>query len=193
MKRNLNTIVVLVLAVFAVSCSARYMRYYKATRSLNKGKITREEYKSIFNSLYQINNLNFVPNSKIKLVGSYVCKEYSDFFMKDDYRTFKFTDSCIMYASYRLYDSLTNVNLAQTKGGTDRYTTSGDILKVEYLLFRDQDLFNIFRYAKISSSGDTLTFYRTETLQRPNEKKMIEREEIYIYNPTLTVLPILPQ
>lgn len=193
MNRNLSFTVILVIAVFAVSCSARYMKYYKATRSFNKGKITKQEYQSIFNSLYNINKNNFTPNSRIKYTGSYVCIGYSDYYKKNDYRTLKFSDSSIVIASYKFYDFLTNETLSQTQGGTDRYSTTNDEIKLEYLLFRDQEIYNIFKYAKISTTGDTLTFYRTETLQRPNGKKMIEREEIYIYNPSITVLPILPK
>ncbi len=193
MNRNLIFTVILFFSIFGVSCSTRYMKYYKATRSFNKGKIKKEEYQSIFNSFYNINKNNFTPNSRIKYIGSYVCIGYSDYYNKNDYRTLKFTDSSIVIASYKFYDSLTNETLSQTQGGTDRYTTSNDIIKLEYLLFKNQEIYNIFKYAKISMSGDTLTFYRTETLQRPNEKKMIEREEIFIYNPSLTVLPILPK
>jgi len=139
------------------------------------------------------NKTNFTAHSKIKLVGSYICTEYSDYYKKNDYRTLKFTDSSIVFKSSRFYEPLNNNTLAQTEGTIYRYTTKENELVLEYLLSKDYELYNIFKYAKISTTGDTLTFYRTETLQRPNEKKMIEREEVYIYNPSLTVLPILPK
>jgi hypothetical protein len=125
------------------------------------------------------------------LNGSYICTEYNDYLKKNDFRTLKFTDSSIVFKSSRIYEELNNNKIAQTVGVIDRYNTSENELVLEYILFRDFEIYNIFKYAKISITGDTLTFYKTENLQRLNEKKRVEKEEVYIYNPTLTSLPKL--
>ncbi len=123
--------------------------------------------------------------------GAYVCKEYSDYYKNYDYKTLHFTDSSFVFKSYRISEPLTNNTLQQTEGVLNRYSSKDDKIFIEYLLSRDYELYNIYRYAKISNNGDTLTFYKTENLQRPNEKKGFEKPEIYIYNPDLTALPKL--
>lgn len=193
MKSIYYFVILTAFILLGVSCSVRYRTFSKAAKKLNSGSITRENYDSLLNTFYMTNKTNFTAHSKIKLVGSYICTEYSDYYKKNDYRTLKFTDSSIVFKSSRFYEPLNNNTLAQTEGTIYRYTTKENELVLEYLLSKDYELYNIFKYAKISTTGDTLTFYRTETLQRPNEKKMIEREEVYIYNPSLTVLPILPK
>ena len=192
MKINYYIVILIAFILFGASCSVRYRTISLAAKKLNNGSITRENYDSLLNTFYVTNKTNFTTHSKIKLVGSYICTEYSDYYKKIDYQTLKFTDSSIVFKSSRFYDSLNNNTLAQTAGVIYRYNYLGNDLVLEYLLSRDYELYNIFKYAKISTTGDTLTFYRTKNLQRPNEKRKIEREEIYIYNASLTVLPILP-
>lgn len=191
MNRSLSIKVIFVFAIFAISCTARYMKYYNATRKFNKGEITKEEYQSIFNSFYRINKNNFNPSPRIKYIGSYVCSEYSEFFKKNDFRTLKFTDSGVVFSSIRFYDSLTNEMLKNTKGVKEKYTTINDTLKLEYLLFRDQNLYNIFEYAKISLTGDTITFFKTENYQLPNKINEKKEMEVFIYHPELTENPII--
>jgi hypothetical protein len=175
----------------SLSCSLRYRTFINASNKLEKNEYTWIQYDSILNSFYTIQNSNFKLHNKLKLSGSYVCKEYDDFLKKDDYRTFKFTDSCYCFKSYRFYEIPTNNVIFQTEGVIKRHTETNDDLVIEYLLNRDYHLYNILKYAKISDNGDTLTFYKSETVQLPTKSKKPERKEIYIYDPTLTSLPII--
>ena len=192
--KKISLFVILIAFIFLiVSCSVRYMKFSKAAKRFVNGSISRETYDSLLNTFYVNNKTNFTAHSRIKLAGSYVCADYDDYYNKIDYRTLKFTDSSFVFKSSRFYEPLNNNTLARTEGTNRRYTTKGDELVLEYLLNRDYELYNIFKYAKISRTGDTLTFYRTVNLQRPHEKNTIEKEEMYIYNSSLTVLPILPK
>gem|GEM_PF-5729180 len=193
MKIKYYFAILIAFILLGFSCSIRYRTFSKAAKKLNKGSITRENYDSLLNTFYITNKSNFTAHPKIKLVGSYVCSQYSDYYKKNDYRTLKFTDSSIVFKSSRFFEPLNNNILAQTEGTIYRYTAKESEILLEYLLSRDYELYNIYKYAKISTTGDTINFYKTETLQRLNEKKLIESEEIYIYNPSLTVLPILPK
>jgi hypothetical protein len=192
MKIKCPVVVSIAFILLNTSCSARYMEFREALSDLNQGTITREEYSLRINKFYFLNNRNFLPNSKIKQEGSYVNVGYDQFENKKDYRTFKFTNSGVVFASYQFHEPLINSNLAKTEGVKNRYTTNGNELIIEYLLHRDYELFNIFQHAKITENGEKLTFYRTENLQRPESGKESSKEKVYIYDPTLTALPILP-
>lgn len=178
-----------ILLIF--SCSRRYITFSRNLNKLEKGKISRTEYDSIIQTLYTIQKGNFKLDDRLKLSGAYVCKEYSDYYKNYNYKTFHFTDSSYVFKSYRFSEPLTNNTLQQTEGVLNRYTSKDGKIIIEYLLNRDYQLYNIYRYAKISNNGDTLTFYKTENLQRPTEKKGFEKIEIYIFNPNLTALPKL--
>ncbi len=179
--------------MIVVSCSTRYLKYYKTTLRLNNGKITRAEYDSTIQTIYRLQKNSLKLDDRVKLSGSYVRKEncYSYEECKMRYMVRKFTDSGMVFQSFWINDSLTNKIFSKSEYGTEHWTVKDNEIIIEYLLFRDHDVYNIFKYAKISKTGDTLTFYKTENLQRPNEKKRVEKEEIYIYNPTLTSLPKL--
>jgi hypothetical protein len=191
MKNTYYIIIGLLFIFLGVSCSVRYRTFSKAAEKLINGSIKREKYDSIINTFYITTMTDFKLNSKIKLEGSYLCTEYSDYYKKNDYRILKFTDSSIVFKSYRFYEPTNNV-LAKTEGTIYRYNTKENELVLEYLLSRDFELYNILKYARISKTGDSLIFYKTEVSQRPNEKKLNEKEEIYIYHSSLTALPILP-
>lgn len=191
MKGACYLIVVMAFIFLGVSCSVRYKVFSNAAKELREGSISRKEYDSIVSTFYVTAQTNFTRHSKVKVEGSYVCTQYSEYYKKNDYRALKFTDSSVVFKSLRFYDPLHNNTLAQTEGVVCRYTTKGGEVMMEYLLNRDHELYNVFKYAKVSVTGDTLTFYRTEILQRPHKKKMSEQEEMYVYNPKLTATPRL--
>lgn len=186
----------LIIATFmllVISCSRRYQTFSRTLNKFKTGEISRIEYDSVIQTLYTIQKDNFVMDDRIKLSGAYVAKEYSDYYNTYDYRTVQFTDSIGVIKSYRFTDPLTNSTLQQTQGVLNRYSSKDGNIILENLLSRDFELYNIYRYAEISENGDTLTFFKTENLQRPNEKKGFEKLEVYIYDSELTARPNLPK
>ncbi len=182
---------VLILVSILWSCSYKYRTATRAGKKFDKNEFTQAQFDSVINAIYKIQDYNFRPHSKIKLVGSYVCEEYGDYYKKSDYRTLKFTNNSKIFKSIRFYAPVNNITLAKTEGVTEKYTANikNDEIIVEYLLSRDFDLYNIFQYAKISENGDTIHFYKIENLQTRNGKRGSKLDQVYIYNPTLTALP----
>lgn len=187
------SLIILTFMLLIISCSRRYQTFSRTLKKFEKGEISRIEYDSVIQTLYTIQKDNFVMDDRIKLSGAYVAKEYNDYYNTYDYRTVQFTDSIGVIKSYRFTDPLTNSTLRKTQGVLNRYSSKDGNIILENLLSRDFELYNIYRYAEISENGDTLTFFKTKNLQRPNEKKGYEKLEVYIYDSELTARPKLPK
>jgi hypothetical protein len=159
-----------------------------AQKKLARKEISRAQYDSTMNLLYKLNKHSFKDNSRVKKVGAYVALSYNYLLGKDFYDVYKFGDSGVVFASYQ-FDTLSNSSMVRAGGRFDRYTANGSELIVEYLLTRDFDLHNIFKYARMSENGDTLVFYKTQNLTGKDSDHKSERKEVYIYNPNLTAIP----
>ncbi|TWV97399.1 hypothetical protein [Chitinophaga pinensis] len=182
----------MLLLIAMQGCSHRYIVSGRLQKQLAHGNITRAQYDSSINTFYSTNRDNFTGNVKVKKQGSYVQARPGNTVFKPDYIALKFADSSLVYASYQ-FDTLSNEVLARAHGTHHRYTTSEGELILEYLLTRDFHVYNILRYARISDNGDTLTFYKTQTLQLRHPKYELENERVYIYDSTLTAIPIMPE
>jgi hypothetical protein len=187
MKNLMKFIFLLILS----GCSYRYTAVAKASRKLEEQDYTSAQYDSVMNTFYTIQDSNFVLCKKLKTTGSYVIKGYNHLSKKNDFRTMKFTDNSQCYSSIRFYEWPSNYIIERTEGVVKRHTFKNNKVIIEYLQYRNLSLYNIYKYGNISANGDTLTFYKSVNIQMPRNASKIE--EVYIYNPSLTSLPLLPK
>lgn len=206
-KRYKGNAVVLALLVsffslFQLSCHPRYISSSIKMRQLEKGKITKEQYTASYQSWYYINSSRFVPSSKLKKEGAYVNTDYDNLQKKVRYLTMKFTDSFTVICSYQIFDTLSNEAIKKVTGVPKRYTANGEgKITFEDLLTRDFNIYNIYRFARISENGDTISFFRNSYKWENDppieyKKSSIFASEIshklsyvYIYHPELTATP----
>lgn len=181
MSKLLNIIICLIVLS---SCSRKYMQFNKAVKQFNKSVISQYEYDSIIGSFYTLKTQRITSGKGLYVNGTYICKEYSDYYKKNDFRALKLTDSAVAMFSYRFYDSLTNIKLANLGGVKYRYTVNQQEIIIEYLLNQDYKLYNVYKYGRINSTGDTITFYKLINIQQPRVEPTII-QEIFVYNKDL--------
>lgn len=216
---NKKTIMLLAISLIFISCitiNGGYRLYLNSSRQYLEGVITAEQYDSIMGKFYTIETSKFVYDTRIKTEGCYIKtdpmididKEMKEIEHYDEkkkanilqsyqanneqrYRLIKFTDNGLVMTSGG-FRALTNEAITNAYGTgrfRNRYEVVDNELRYEYLFNRHRKLYNIIKTATISDNGDTLTFYKSETIGQSKDRKP-QVKQVYIYYDTLTAIPI---
>ena len=173
------TLFIVTILIQLLACSPRLMNYNRQVKRLENFEITRDEFDKKFYKLYSKDKKysETDPYLRLKFKGCYIGSNHHG------YRAYKFYPSGRVSEVNGMNFYPNNVSIFHASSSDSYFDINNKALRVEYLMSRDWNLYNIIKTGIITN--DSIVFYQTKGWNSLSKANKIR--EVFIYNDSLTV------